>query len=347
MMKKPERICVVGEWLHGVLDEGIHNLAQKLVDQWAKDFQVGTIKIGADLHVNRLFLSFELHKMLKGFHPDLVFYISPSGAKIAALFRAKMLQAYTSQARVLLVATQPAYYKSFERRLLSLLAPNGIFVQSPHGKELLKGVGCPVYFLPSGVDLERFVPVEAGLKIALRKRYGVDEKALVVLHVGHIGHERNVQLLSHIARLRDTQVLLVGSTSTQQDETLIRQLTLLKVRVIREFVPHIEELYQLADIYFFPVISEHAAIGVPLSVLEAMACNLPVITTRFGGLPYMFQEGQGLFYFDNQVEVPDLVRQATCRSQCLTRQRVRAYAWDSVARRVLTMAQGEETPIWH
>ena len=339
------RICVVGEWLHGLPDEGIHNLAQNLLDQWGKVHQVWTIKISVDLPVNRLFLSSKLRKLLQDIHPDLVFYISPSCAKVAALFRAKILKIYYPQARVLAIASQPVTYNRLERRLLSLFVPDGIFVQSSLGKELLQEVHCPVYFLPSGVDLRRFVPVEASQKMALRERYGVDEKALVLLHVGHIRSNRNVKLLSYITQRSEAQVLLVGSTSTPQDEMLTHQLEQLGVRVVRKFIPQIEELYQLADVYLFPVTSERAAIGVPLSVLEAMACNLPVITTRFGGLPLMFQEGGGLFYFEDEVELPQLVREAKNLHQCLTRQMVEPYAWCSVAHKLLEMAQMKETLI--
>lgn len=337
----------MGEWLHGLPDEGIHNLAQNLIDQWEKNYPVSVIRIGADLHVNRLFLSLKLRKMIQHIQPDLIFYISPSSAKIAALFRAMMLKAYSSHTKVLVVASQPVAYNRLMRWLLSLFVPDGIFVQSPRGKELLQGLRCPVYFLPSGVDLMRFMPVEEDQKRDLRKRYGVDEKAFMVLHVGHISRNRNVQLLSNIAQLKDLQVLLVGSTSTPQEETLTHQLIQSGVRVISEFIPNIEELYQLADVYFFPVISEHAAIGVPLSVLEAMACNLPVIMTRFGGLPQMFQEGQGLFYFDNEVELPQLVMDIKYLSQCSTRQMVEPYSWNSIAHMVLETAQSEEAPIWN
>ena len=343
MISSPKKICVVGEWLHGVPDEGIHNLAQNLLDQWRKDHPVWTIRIGTDLLVNRLFLSLQLRKMLRNIRPDLVFYISPSSMKIAALFRAKMLKLYCSQAQVLIIALQPIVYNDLERRLLSPLVPDGIFVQSPRGKEQLQGLRCPVYFLPSGVDLNRFMPVDADQKIALRQRYGVNEKAFVVLHVGHIQQSRNIELISIVPQLRDVQVILVGSTSTPQDEALVRQLTHLDVRVVREFMPHIEELYQLADVYLFPVVSEHAAIGVPLSVLEAMACNLPVITTRFGGLPQMFPEGRGLFYFNDEAELPKLMKSARSLSQYGTRQMVETYAWSRVAHKALEMTLTEDS----
>lgn len=341
-MDAPVRICIVGEWLHGRPDEGIHNLALNLFDQWAKDHSVGRIKVGADLAVNRLFLSTKLRKALRNMKPQIVFYISPSGAKTAALLRARMLKAYASQARVWVVASQPAVNSGLANSLLPLLAPDGVLVQSPQGNASLKALPCPIHFLPSGVDLERFVPVEAGQKIALRKQYGVDDEALVILHVGHIQQGRNVQLLSNIARSGEAQVWMAGSTSTVPDETLMRRLTSMGVHVVREFIPNVAELYQLADVYLFPVRSEHAAIGVPLSVLEAMACNLPIITTRFGGLSTMFREGDGLFYFDEETELPQLLRDARILSPCLTRQMVEPYSWQNVARSVLEMVCREE-----
>jgi glycosyltransferase involved in cell wall biosynthesis len=154
-------------------------------------------------------------------------------------------------------------------------------------------------------------------------------------------------MLSKIAELKETQVLLVGSTSTPQDEALVRQLKQSQVLITNEFNPHIEELYQLADIYFFPVISDHAAIGVPLSVLEAMACNLKVITTRFGGLPQMFQEGLGLFYFDAENELTKLIIDAKNLNRCSTREMVKAFTWDNIASRVLQTVQNEEIPTWN
>ena len=342
MISKHFRICVVGEWLHGHPDEGIHNLAQNLIVQWGKDHTVWTIKIGEDLAVNRLFLNLMLRKKLRDIQPDLIFYISPSSAKITALIRAKMLKVYAPQAKVLVVALQPVTYNRLERQLLPLFVPDGIFVQSPRSKELLQGIHCPVYFLPSGVDLDRFMPVEADQKKALRKRYGIDDRALVVLHVGHINRNRNIHIFSNIEELEGVQVLLVGSTSTPQDEDLLFELTRNKVTVIRDFLPHIEEVYQLTDIYIFPVKSEDAAVGVPLSVLEALACNLPVISTPFGGLPVLFEEGDGIYYYENESKVPELISSVGANSKNCTSEKVKPYSWEKVAQLMLKMISPEE-----
>lgn len=54
--------------------------------------------------------------------------------------------------------------------------------------------------------------------------------------------------------------------------------------------------FKSAHIYVFP--SKHE--GMPLSVLEAMAFGLPIITTRVGGIPDFFEEGKMGLFLDNR-----------------------------------------------
>ncbi len=62
-------------------------------------------------------------------------------------------------------------------------------------------------------------------------------------------------------------------------------------------------LYSESYIYCLPSYSE----GLPISVLEAMAFGLPVITTKVGGLKDFFQDGK-MGYFVNPRNVDQLVR---------------------------------------
>ena len=342
-MSEIREICVLSDWMHGLPDEGIHNLARNLLDQWGRSYAVRAVRIGADLSVNRLFFSRRLRKTLREIHPDLIVYISSSSVKIAALFRAKVLKVYSPRSRVFVIATQPVHHGRIGRQVAALLVPDGIFVQSPRGAEELRHIPCPVHFLPSGVDTSRFVPVEEARKSDLRRKLSIDDGLFIVLHVGHINRGRNVQALESVARLGNVQVILVGSTSTPHDEDLARQLMRSGVRLIREFVPHIEEIYQLADAYIFPVVSEDAAIGVPLSVLEAMACNLPVITTPFGGLPRMFQKGNGFVYFDGENDLPKLIEDVRRLQRSSTRRMVEPYDWKNVASGAMEMIQSRES----
>ena len=77
----------------------------------------------------------------------------------------------------------------------------------------------------------------------------------------------------------------MGSTITKQEDLLIKELKKEKIIVINKYIKNIFEIYQISDLYVFPVLDHENAIQVPLSVLEALSCNLPVLSTKFGGLP--------------------------------------------------------------
>ena len=63
----------------------------------------------------------------------------------------------------------------------------------------------------------------------------------------------------------------------------------------------------MSDCYVFPTVHKKACIETPLSVLEAMACNLPIVSTRFGALPTIFNEGSGLFFTENVEHIPQIL----------------------------------------
>ena len=67
--------------------------------------------------------------------------------------------------------------------------------------------------------------------------------------------------------------------------------------LIDSYLQSIQEIYQLADVYLFPVMDIENCIDVPLSVLEAASCNLPIVTTEYGELT-AFREQEGFLFID-------------------------------------------------
>ena len=62
--------------------------------------------------------------------------------------------------------------------------------------------------------------------------------------------------------------------------------------IIDTYLRNVQEVYQLADVYLFPVQEIENCIDIPLSVLEAASCNLPIVTTEYGELAsFIGQEG--------------------------------------------------------
>ena len=111
------------------------------------------------------------------------------------------------------------------------------------------------------------------------------------------------------------------------------------ITLIENYVANIEEIYQLADVYFFPVLNERNCISVPLSVLEAAACNLPIVCTDFGELK-QFKGKDGFFFIDSfePENINNLIRKAL-QSKADTRSCVLEYDWEKAASQIMQIVK--------
>ena len=190
--------------------------------------------------------------------------------------------------------------------------------------------GWTAELLPNAVDAERFRPASSSEKRKLRSKYGIDRDKFVILHVGSITRRRNVEALTKLVQ-PDTQVVVVGSTSVQMEEDTYERLQAAGCLLWTKYFPNLWELYALSDCYVFPTTDKRACIEMPLTVLEAMACNLPVVSTRFGALPRFFQAGSGLISTDSKEELLAGVERVKPQGLPVrTRDKVLPYTWERV-----------------
>ena len=238
---------------------------------------------------------------------------------------------------------QPRNMTWLAGQLVRLLSPDKVLVQHEPSMERLRSLGCDTGLVTSGVDLKTFTPVMESRKQELRAKYGLDQAAFTVLHVGHLTLSRNVQLLKDVRREQEAQVVLVSSGRSYEDkQALGDELKASGVVVMDGYIPDVQELYQLADCYLFPVFSERACIGVPLSILEAMACNVPVVSVRYGRMPDLFPEDECLAYADTPAELLENIGKAKDLHECRNRGKVARYSWDTVAGDILDVTFGKE-----
>jgi len=135
--------------------------------------------------------------------------------------------------------------------------------------------------IPNGVRADRFKPVDSAAKIALRKRMGIPDDALVALYAGRWAEGKGLDTLLDVwektAREGGFPWHLHLVISTPPPEAAKRRLEALGDRV-RIFVRPEDPVlhYQIADLAV--LLSENE--GMSNFLLEAMSCGLPLLTTQ-------------------------------------------------------------------
>jgi glycosyltransferase involved in cell wall biosynthesis len=330
-------------------DEGTRRLARMIATHAsAAGVRVVAISDRDPVLVRKLLLGARLMRDVRKSGATTVVYLPTGSASLGGLFRSGVLRNW-ARVRVVMIATGPSLRGLLREVLARTLGPDLVLTPSASMLRDLRRLGLPAAFIPMGVDLGRFLPVDGETKQRLRRKFGLPQDGPIVLHVGHLRALRNFAWFMKAHQAVGATAVVVGGTTYGADPGVSGQLTETGVHVIDRYLSNIQEVYQLADVYVFPVMDKRAAIGVPLSVLEGMACNLPVVTTPFDGLPKMFAEGDGLFYAgDDGSFVTALQTALTLPPDAVrTREKVLPYSWSNVVRMILRSAQdcGKGVPL--
>jgi len=341
-----KRMALICEVLSPPLDEGVRILAARLAREisrradllviGARKAEVFGIEVRGLLH-DRWFLGRDLAEALRSWEPEGILYVPWTSLTARTLVRVAVLRRRAPRARLGVMALQPRGAGRLIRLAAWVGRPDLLFALGPKVEADGRSLGLPVCRLEGGVDTDLFRPRGAESTSDLRRALGLPLSAYMVLHVGHLTRGRGIMALASVQALDGVQAVLVASTSTERDPELRRRLQAAGVRVIESYLPAIEDYYRAADCYLFPVESSVDSIELPLSVLEAMACNLPIVTTRFGGLPELLEGGgPGVRFVGSREEIPRQVA-ALQRDRPAPEVRDRALplGWDSMAERIL------------
>ena len=338
------KIILITEILSEPFDEGLKNVVFALSEHLKEknDALVITHKgnntgglnvIKADL--NRCFASPGLMNIIRSFSPDVILYVPEASYTFNSFVRAKILKLMFTPSKVCIIGAQ---YRNHSRIgeivITTLFRPDMLFLLSEMGEKSVFDNKIRIRILPPAVDCEKFSPATKGEKESIRRKFNVSSQDSVVLHVGHIKENRNIECLMEVQRIDSFQVVVVGSTSISIEQDLKNRLKSEGIIVIDEYVSHIAEIYRMSDIYVFPVKINSGAIDMPLSVLEAMACNLPVITTRFGGLTKYFRDEAGFRYFNTKEELIELIQNINSSAFDNSR-KVKQFSWDAFSEEIL------------
>ena len=187
---------------------------------------------------------------------------------------------------------RPGWWQWYFRQVIRMT--DGVIALSEEWNQVSEIVpGTPVYSLVNAVDLDLYQPV-AQAHLAQARASGPAH----VLYLGYLGQAKGTFDLVEAARLvlanrQDVVFDLVGGDLTPGEKALVQQKVAAsgldgQVHVDppaydEAKLAHLRE----ADIFVYPSYHE----GMPMAVLEAMACALPVVATRAGGLPDLVHDG--------------------------------------------------------
>jgi UDP-glucose:(heptosyl)LPS alpha-1,3-glucosyltransferase len=157
-----------------------------------------------------------------------------------------------------------------------------------------------------GVDFAIFNSSVRNEGALFRTSLGIGREAIVVLFVGTNYERKGLDtLLQAISRLRYKEkyrLLVVGKGNVPRYQRLAQRLGLQEVTIFCGFQEQMPSFYGAADIFVLP--SYYDPFG--NVCLEAMACGLPVITTRETGVSELISHGKSGFIMDHPGNISSL-----------------------------------------
>ncbi|MGB9688442.1 glycosyltransferase [Thermogutta sp.] len=180
-------------------------------------------------------------------------------------------------------------------RLLTPLTDAFIAVSPPHAQYIIKHEGCPAnrtWIVPNGIDTDRFSPRPADPR--LRAALGVQPQHRVVAVVAALRPEKNHELLLQaapiiLAELPQTRFLIVGDGPRREElQQLARRSGVDQAVIFTGNRNDVPDVLACADV---AVLCSHMEAN-PLAVLEALACEKPVVATAVGSVPLHVLEGE-------------------------------------------------------
>lgn len=168
---------------------------------------------------------------------------------------------------------------------------------SPNLVDAYLGAGLPsdrILLVPNGIDVERFAPASAAERDALRRARCLPTERPIITFVGFFSADKQPRVLFDAwLRLRErgveTTLVFVGATRSAYFEVddriaddMRREADRLGVgdRLIFTGATHdVPDYLRASDLFVLPSRRE----GLPVALLEAMACGLPCVASRLPG----------------------------------------------------------------
>lgn len=188
-----------------------------------------------------------------------------------------------------------------------------------------------------------FQPITAEQRMETRQRYQIPPEAYCLLNVGSNHPRKNISTLLQVLRSlhaadAPAYLLKVGADFTAEQKAFIQQQQLSPWIIYAGKPDKLEliKLYGTADVLVAPSLYE----GFGMTLLEAMACGTPVVTSNTSSLPEAAGDA-ALFAAPTDVEaianaIKSIRTDTTVKETLISRglERVQNFTWQNTAERV-------------
>lgn len=160
-----------------------------------------------------------------------------------------------------------------------------------------------------GIDLSRFQPLNDEKRALVRQQLNLSKSDFVLVYVAEfISRKNHMFLLKNIFSLLESiphlKLLLVGDGVTMNEcQCYVKQNHLEDVILFAGFRNDVEKFYGAADV----LISSSKQEGLPLNLIEGMACGLPVVCTDVRGNRDLVTQSKNGFLFSKERDFKEFV----------------------------------------
>lgn len=162
-----------------------------------------------------------------------------------------------------------------------------------------------------GVNLSRFHSCSKEEKISFRKEFGFSANDFIITVVAECNKNKNqIMLVRNIDKLKtfipNLKVLLIGKETLPIVRKYVTENLLFDTVQFLGYRNDVEKLTMISDIAFSSSLRE----GLPVNIIEAMACGIPVVCSDNRGHRSLIKDGESgyIFNLNSDKEMVDAIR---------------------------------------
>jgi glycosyltransferase involved in cell wall biosynthesis len=215
-----------------------------------------------------------------GYKPSVFAYVAGKflGIPVTATCHLWYLDQQAPLKMRLMIRLEKAAYRKFPM----------IFAVSPAIREILLAEGVKdtrIHVVNNGIPLLSPSPGNTDPQV-IAGRFGVDAGEVCVVNVGRLTHQKSQKTIIDAASIVRNQgkrykFLIAGEGELRDElERHVRDTGLESMVRLVGYAEPISELLRIATVFVLPSHDE----GMPMSLLEAVACRVPVVATNVGAI---------------------------------------------------------------